>query len=143
MSSRRDGLASCASRRSRISDSWPAVSVSCSAKPRASSGSPASLGAARIWARACTSMAWTSVRYSTREGMLSRYPIGSVGLWRLVLRQPGERGVVGLEVRRWTQRLVVELRVAGVGRRRLVGDVGVLGRDRGLAHALDLPRWYI
>ena len=58
---------------------------------------------------------------------------------RLVLRQAGQRRVLGVQLGGRAQRLVVGLGRAVLGGRRLVGDVRVLGRDRRLAHAGCLP----
>src|SRR4051794_15412079 len=56
-----------------------------------------------------------------------------VGLRRLVLGQAGKRRVVLVQVRGRAERLVVDLRLAVAGGRRLGRDVRVLGRDRRLA----------
>ena len=64
-----------------------------------------------------------------------REPDASVGGRRLGLGQPGQRRVVLVQVGRRAERLVVDLRLAVVGGRRLVRHVGVLRGDRRLAHA--------
>jgi len=51
----------------------------------------------------------------------------------------GQRRVLGVEVGRWAQRLIVGLGLAVLGGRWRVGDVRVVGRDRGLAHPWGLP----
>src|SRR3954447_144029 len=71
-------------------------------------------------------MAWTSVRYLTSCSDMS------VGLGRLVLRQAGQRRVVLVEVGGRAQGLVVGLGRAVFGGRRVLGNVGVLRRDRRL-----------
>ena len=96
-SSIRDGAASWAWRRSRISDSWRSVSVQCVSNADASWGSPASSGALRICARAWTSIAWTSVRYLTSCSVRDRghgvcLPVCGLGAVRLHRhRGEGER----------------------------------------------------
>src|ERR687886_287193 len=75
-----DGEAPWASSRSRTSCSWRSDSARCARNASASPGSPATSGAARIWAIACSSMEWASVRYLMswssigRRDMSSPYP---------------------------------------------------------------------
>src|SRR4051794_4418020 len=115
-------------------------------------------------------MAWTSVRYLTSSGMPQGLPDFSVGLWRLVLRQPGQRRLLGVEgggggpgvggelppaPPRGRRGLlvagggggprgwVVVLGLAARGGGGLVGVVGVLGGVGGLALVFDVPRRYI
>src|SRR5688572_5988346 len=88
-------------------------------------------------------MAWTSVRYLTscslRESAAMRraYPLFRGG--RFLLRQARKRGVVVVHVRRRAHRLVLLLRRAVLRGRRVLRDVRVVGRDRGLAHVGCLP----
>src|SRR5688572_15317013 len=67
-------------------------------------------------------------------GGRDRAPTRSIGLRRLVLGEAGQRRVLLRHVGRRAERLVVDLGSAVLGRRRLVGDRGVLGGDRRLAH---------
>jgi hypothetical protein len=69
---------------------------------------------------------------SRRNGVRPR--LCSVGLWRLGLGQPGQRRVLGIELRGHAERLVVDLGPAVAGLRRGVGDVRVVRGDRGLVH---------
>ncbi len=73
-----------------------------------------------------------------RAGLVRADP-ASVRLRRLLLGDSGQRRVLGIEVGRNAERLVLELRLAVLGGRRLLRDVRVLGRDRGLAHSVCLP----
>ena len=93
---------------------------------RRRSRTPSRIGAV---AALCAAARASPPRRSARSAWLNRPAGGSDS------GKPGQRRVVRVEVVGHAERLVVDLGLAAAGGRRRVGDVRVVGGDRGLVHA--------